>query len=112
MVDYLKLWIEDIAQIRKILNNPNFDFKGNFSTKTGEIEDYPLNSKWKNFELELKSKTRLEITGSLHIYWNNGTNENDFNINDCKNAIDKLCMEIDLNPINAKIVYQIVVFET
>lgn len=104
MVDYLKLWIENIQQIQKIVNNPIFDFKGNYSTKTGEVKDYPLKSEWKNFMLELKSETRLEITGSLHKYWNNGSNENDCNINDCKNAIDKLCKEIDLNPTLAKII--------
>ena len=104
MVDYFKLWIENIVQIQKIYNLPLLDFKGTHSLKTGDIIEYPIKCKWNVFEFELKSATWLEITGSLHKYWNKGTNENDFKYIDVKTAIENLCKDLNLNPKLAKLI--------
>jgi hypothetical protein len=40
----------------------------------------------------------LEITGSIHKYWNGGTNENDFFFSDAIEAIQKFCQDLELNP--------------
>ena len=104
MVDYFKLWIEDLVQIIKIVSNPKFDFKHAVSKTTGEVEEYPLKCEWKGFVITMLSGTRLEIAGSIHKYWNGGTNGNDFTFNDCRGAINNFCTEINLNPKLAKII--------
>ena len=58
-----------------------------------------------NFKLEYDiSYQRLEISGSIHKYWNGGTNENDFTFYDSCAAIQLVCQELELEPFLAKLV--------
>jgi hypothetical protein len=103
MYDYLKIWIEDREQIKKILSLSFLSFTGSYNVRTGEILQYPLLSKWSVFELRLISATRMQITGSLHKFWNRGTNENDFHFRSVITAINDLCRQLKLNPSLATI---------
>ncbi len=103
MVDYLKLWIYNPALITGIIDNPIFDFKGVYSLTDGATE-YPITAKWQGFEIKIKSKTWLEISGSIHNYWNGGTNENDFYFDDVKQAIKNLCGILKISPTDARII--------
>lgn len=104
MTDYIKLWVENVAQIEKIYDLSLLDFNGQHSRKTGDIIEYPITCTWDVFKFELKSATRLEITGSLHKYWNKGTNENDFKYTDIKTAIQNFCTDLNLDPKLAKLI--------
>ncbi|GEO09491.1 hypothetical protein [Segetibacter aerophilus] len=103
MYDYVKLWVREKEQIDKILDNPLLSFKQLFSIDTGEVISYPITCTWNVFTLKLKSPTWLQITGSLHKYWNNGTNENDFTFSDVNQTIEKFCRQLDLSPSLATI---------
>jgi hypothetical protein len=96
MYDYVKLWVEDLEQIETILNNKKFDFYSLMKEETGHITKRI--TKYKNWELKTLSPRLLEITGSIHIYWNNGTNENDFTFSDSSTAINSLCDDLCLDP--------------
>lgn len=103
MDDYIKCSTNNSIEIQNVLQNPGIDFKGIHSVKTGEILPYPQTCKVGEWELILHSPTLLQITGSLHKYWNNGTNWNDFKIENLLTAIIKLCNRLQINPYNMKI---------
>lgn len=98
MIDYGKYWIRTAAIIERILANPKIKFKGNHYLNTGEILEYPLIGKWNVWEFEIKSRTWLEMRGSLHKFWNNGTNENDFFFTNLFSAIVDLCSFLQVSP--------------
>ncbi len=104
MYDYWKLWIRDKEQILKILYNSLFEFKQTVNRATGEVHEYPQKANWKNWEIIAFSPALLEIRGSIHKYWNNGTNETFFTYSDAKKAINLFCNEFKLNPLLAKII--------
>lgn len=103
MVDYVKLWIRNRADILRILANHSIDFKFNVKGKTGEILEYPQTCTVSVWEFKLLSPNFLQITGSLHKYWNDGTNWNDFKIENLLTAIIKLCNWLQVNPNNITI---------
>ena len=80
MIDWGKYWLRDPAAIKRILANPDIEWKGTHSINSGEVLEYPITGKWKQWDFEIKSPTWLEIEGSLHKYWNNGGNQNDFTL--------------------------------
>ena len=104
MYDYWKLWVEDAQQIELILNNPLFEFEQTFSVRSGEIVAFPKIAKWKQWTIKQESPTLLKISGSIHKFWNGGTNENDFSCRNAVKAIDMFCKVFELAPSLAKVV--------
>src|SRR4051812_31536654 len=104
MYDFYKIWIQNREQINTIITNPLLSFKGYYELNTGQIIIYPICCKHGHFTFELKSPTWLQITGSLHKFWNKGTNENDFSFQDAVPAIDEFCKTYLINPQLARIV--------
>lgn len=98
MYDYFKLFIYDIEQINRIKAISGIDFLGKLSLKNGNLIEYPQTCKWQCFDFVLKSPTWLIIGGSIHKYWNNGTNETDFYFSDLVKALDRFCNQLQLNP--------------
>jgi hypothetical protein len=96
MYDYLKIWIEDSDQIERILNNKKINFRSEIYEETAQV--IKRLADYKNWKLQTLSPRRLEITGSIHKYWNNGTNENDLNFCDSIIAINSFCDDLVLNP--------------
>ena len=78
--------------------NESIEWTGNYNRNTGEISEYPLTGKWDVWEFEIKSATWIEVTGSLHKFWNKGTNGNDFHYSDLLTSITDLCNELQVNP--------------
>src|SRR4051812_22440676 len=103
MYDYMKLRIYDHRQIASILNNSKFEFQQRVNISTSEVYSFPQFCKWNVFEIQVYSPSLLEIRGSLHRFWNNGTNENDFPLTEVKKAITRFCEEFNLNPFLAHI---------
>ncbi len=100
MIDWCKHWVRNEAGVGLILNNDLINFKGLHWRNTGEIIDYPVYGKWDEWEFEIKSPTWLEMTGSHHKFWNNGTNGNDFFLKDLLSSVIKLCNQLKVNPYN------------
>jgi len=103
MYDYWRLLIVDRQQIQTILNNPLFDFKQKFEKTTAELHEFPQEAKYKNWEIEAFSPTHLLIKGSIHKFYNGGTNETDFTISDAVKAIETFCNLFKLDPALARV---------
>src|SRR5205809_6302011 len=99
MYDYWRLFIEDREQIDEILNNPLFMFKQVFEKNTAEVYSFPQSAKWHNWEIRVFSPTHLVIMGSIHKFYNNGSNANDFSFYDAQKAIKWFCHVFQLNPL-------------
>ena len=97
MYDYLKMWIEYKEDIDSLLSHSLLSFTGLYKTDTGEVIEYPKVADWGGFEFKQFSQTRIQITGSLHKYWNNGTNENDFTLDNVISAIDRICKQFGID---------------
>lgn len=97
MYDYWKLFIEDKEQISTILNNPRFGFVQEYDRATAELHTFPQRAKWHNWELDAFSPTHLLIKGSIHKFYNKGTNETDFTFDDAIKAIEDFCSAFQLN---------------
>ena len=98
MIDWGKYWITDVVKICRILANHDIAWEGTHSLNTGEVLEYPLKGEWEVWSFEIKSPTWLEVTGSLHKYWNEGTNETDFLYYDLYRAIVRLCSFLQVRP--------------
>jgi len=95
MLDYLKLWINDNATINTVLNNDRIR-KDFISNEDGEM--IAIKGRCQNWKIKTLSPTFLEIAGSIHKYWNRGTNENDFSFSDAGKAINNFCTHFHLEP--------------
>jgi hypothetical protein len=84
MLDYFKLWIIDNATINTVLSNDSIkkDFTSN---EDGEM--IGIKGKSQNWKIKTLSPSLLEIAGSIHKFWNKGTNENDFTFSNAILAI-------------------------
>lgn len=99
MLDYWKLWIYDTPTIERLLSYPLTDH-----TKTVDEHGVlkKLSGHYDGWKLEtLPHPYRLQITGSIHKWWNGGTNENDFEFSDAVGAIQDFCRLFRLPPSRA-----------
>jgi hypothetical protein len=87
MIDFIKIKITDEALINQVWNNEILIYEGK-SEKRFDDEIKELYTKsYKNLYFT-KFQNRLEIKGSLHYFFNDGShNANDFNIYDCIGTI-------------------------
>jgi hypothetical protein len=102
MLDYWKLRIWDPAQIAKVLSNKRL--KKLLTIKEDDGTVVGINGQYLNWKIQTITPRLLEISGSIHKYWNSGTNENDFTFLNAMEAIHKFCREFDLDPSLAQVV--------
>lgn len=102
MIDYLKLWVDDVQQIEQVKALPFLSFTQEHDVETGELIKGTRKAQWQCFEIKLLSDTRLQIAGSLHKYWHRG-NAGDFFYNEIVLAIDDLCSALQIDPYSAQI---------
>lgn len=103
MIDNVKLRTDFDYAIARISGNNNFNFIGNHIIDTGEKCMLPEKGKWGKFQFIKYNEFMIEIKGSLHNYWNNGTNENDFFIYHLLTAIIDFCNILNVNPYHLTI---------
>ena len=100
MLDFLKIVIYDDILCSLIWNNELLEYDSEETRRISHDElRNTIKKKFKNLKF-IKLHNRLEITGSLHYYFNNGIhNANDFTVNDCINTIKNLeqILELELN---------------
>ena len=100
MLDYWKLWIADPPTIERVLSK----FQKTYETsEQGELTT--IRGTYGGWKIQTLNKPyRLEIAGSIHKYWNGGTNENDISLSDARKATDKFCKEYEITPSLAKVI--------
>ncbi len=87
MIDFIKIKITDETLINNIWNNDLLVYEGKSENRfNDEIKEFVTKS-YKNLYFR-KYQNRLEITGSIHYFFNNGShNANDFYISNCIDTI-------------------------
>jgi hypothetical protein len=100
MIDFVKIKVlnPDIPRIR---NNLRLEWFQRTSERTGEVKEYT--STYNDLNFEIKNDKHLNISGSLHKFWNNlhgrgEQNYNDFNFADLVSVIIEFYKMFDLVP--------------
>lgn len=110
MIDYVKAELLDISP-ESFKANSGLDFFANVNTNTGEILGGTPKYKGisyekaydKNLEFRIYETGTITMSGSLHVYWNEGMhNYNDFNINSIKDVLDDLNKKYGIAPNQIK----------
>jgi hypothetical protein len=99
MIDYISIEL-DSAMNDILFNNLLLDFVSEVSNKTGEVnpnrETIKLTSEYKGMTFtiiqnkETKSVQRITLKGSIHKYWHDGTNYQDFDFRSLTMALNDL----------------------
>ena len=99
MLDLLKFKITDVVQINTIWNNQLLEYVGKSERLYIDEVKEKQTKRYKNLYF-VKHQNRLEVSGSIHYFYNDGLhNADDFYIEYCINAINqiKYLFSIDLN---------------
>lgn len=99
MLDLLKFKIIDEVQINKVWNNELLEYVGKSERLYIDEIREKQTKKYKNLYF-IKHQNRLEVSGSIHYFYNDGLhNADDFYIEYCINAINQIkdLFSIDLN---------------
>jgi hypothetical protein len=99
MLDLLKFKITDEVQINKVWNNELLEYVGKSERLYIDEIKEKQTKRYKNLYF-IKQQNRLEVSGSIHYFYNDGLhNADDFYIEYCINAINQIkdLFSIDLN---------------
>jgi hypothetical protein len=112
MIDYINIECLDFNP-DVLLKNQGLNFHVPLNVETGEIlkinNNYiKKNAHLDNFKIELitnesSNLSRLNLKGSIHKYWQNGTNYNDFDLHSLKMALFDLFKKLDIDIRTARI---------
>ena len=87
MIDFVKIKITDEALINRVWSNEILEYDGKSEKRFNDELKELVKKKYKNLYFT-KYQDRIEISGSLHYFFNNGIhNSNDFSVKDCINTI-------------------------
>ena len=87
MIDFIKIKITDEALINRVWSNEILEYDGKSEKRFNDELKELVKKKYKNLYFT-KYQDRIEISGSLHYFFNNGNhNSNDFSVKDCINTI-------------------------
>ncbi len=99
MLDLIKFKITDVVQINKVWNNELLEYVGKSERLYIDEIKEKQTKRYKNLYF-IKHQNRLEVSGSIHYFYNDGLhNADDFYIEYCINAINQIkdLFSIDLN---------------
>lgn len=100
MVDFVKIYTHS----KEIRNVPFLEFEVRMSTDTGELKSYRVAS-WKNLKFKSYDNGRLEISGSLHKFRNEGVhNHNEFTPAALRKVINDLSARLPIQAPRCQIV--------
>ena len=87
MIDFVKIKITDEALINQVWSNEILEYDGKSEKRFNDELKELVKKKYKNLYFT-KYQDRIEISGSLHYFFNNSIhNSNDFSVKDCINTI-------------------------
>ncbi len=84
MIDFIKIKITNQTPeelVKKLIAN-SWDVKGKVDLETFEVKKYPIIAKYENLVINIYSENFIQFSGSLHKFFEKGTNENRFNYRD------------------------------
>ena len=96
MIDFIKAEIYG-PSVLDLVNHPSLDFEGKFDIKTGETHTEEQTAKYENLKFIIKSNNYIIIQGSLHKFFTNGINYNDFFYSDLHKTLAKLTDDFGIN---------------
>ena len=104
MIDFIQGTIIN-TNPQTLLNNPKFDFTGEFNpdtgfcrktVKTSFVKDY-----FKGIEIKVFDTNRITISGSLHKFYNNGAhNYNDFHYSNFQESVEEVSSYFQIDSKN------------
>jgi len=102
MIDFIKIAYRN-PNIQKIREHPLLDWEQIVHIRTGEVKEY--RAIYNGLTFQIINYQYLNISGSLHKYWNSSQggglqNYNDFTFSDLTGVIMELCRSFDLLPEN------------
>ncbi len=102
MIDFIKIRYLN-PDIQKIREHPLLDWEQIIQIRTGEVKEY--RAIYNGLKFQIINYQYLNITGSLHKFWNSSQggglqNYNDFSFSDLTGVIIELCRSFDLLPEN------------
>ncbi len=102
MYDYVKM-VSYSADFRKrLLDSPLLDFYESKSKKTDLVRFEE--AEYRNLKIKLFSSGRIQVSGSLHKYWNDGRhNYNDFSLNHVAEVLTSLKQNFGLDPYSLRL---------
>ena len=100
MVDFIKLRVVK-PDIQRIRSNPLLEWDLTASERTGEVKEYTV--KFHGITFKITNNKYLNISGSIHKFWNSlhgqgEQNYNDFRFEDLTGVIIEFCKMFDLIP--------------
>lgn len=105
MIDFVKIRVQN-PNIKQIRENLCLEWELSISERTGEVKE--IIAKYHNLTFKIVCNQYLNISGSLHKFWNsiNGRGEqnyNDFMFSDLAEVINEICDSFNLNPSSCMI---------
>ncbi|MEK6477181.1 hypothetical protein WJR50_06595 [Catalinimonas sp. 4WD22] len=100
MIDFVKIGIDQLTA-KELLSNKLLDFSLLVSEKTGEIKY--REAKYKNLDFTVYENGVGKITGSLHKFWRNNANYDDFYFRELIEVIDTLKNSFGINAHHARL---------
>jgi len=102
MIDFVKIRYKN-PDIQTIRGNLRLDWEQLIKERTGEVKEY--RAIYNGLTFEIVNNQYLNISGSLHKFWNSSQgggehNYNDFTFSDLTGVIFELCRSFDLLPEN------------
>ena len=94
MIDFVKIAIKDQALAQSLAVNENLTFQQDRNKMVAKL---------RNMQVMVHDSGRVEVSGSLHHYWNNGGNWNDFGRLDLFDTVLEVCQTLQIDPEQAKI---------
>jgi len=96
MIDYLKFTIPTSKYLDQFINQAKFHFSQIYDNNTEELK-YPMWGECDGMKIKI-TQNIIEISGSIHKYWNSKehgvhANYNDFSRNEIENALGKLASD-------------------
>lgn len=99
MFDWLKMDISDRATAEALFKNPLLNFTTLINESTGELINSKQTAEYENLKFIIYPSFRVEITGSLHKYFNGSIhNYNDFSYQDVSKTIMDIEEKFGLDP--------------
>ena len=100
LIDFVKIWLSH-KYVRVLLENESLQFYTPVNEKTGELNEKSKVADWKGLKIEIKDNRHIEISGSLHKYWHNRTNYQDYTYTDLANTVIDICTKLSIKPDEA-----------
>jgi len=99
LIDFVKiqvLW----PPIKRLLEHSKLDFRVELNEETSEVHSQYKTAKFQHLKFQIINGKYLNISGSLHKFWHNGINHDDYQYLELKDTIKFLETNFGIDPKN------------